>query len=960
MSGPLERLRAGLAERYDVERQIGEGGMAIVFRAVDKKHGRPVALKVLRPELAATMGTERFVREIELSAKLQHPHIVPLFDSGAVDGMVYYVMPFVEGESLRDRLLRDKALPYDQALPLIREVASALAYAHDHGIIHRDIKPENIMLSGGHAMVADFGIARAVSAAQEGHALTGMGFAVGTPAYMSPEQATASEVDARSDQYSLGCVLYEAVTGGPPFAGPTVQAVLKQSLTGARPKLSKVSRTAPASADPVVAKALASDPAKRFPSVAAFSAALVETATPASKIQKQIRILLFLVGFFAAAWVTQLTSRYLRNRPVSAGAGTAVAVLPFTASGAAIEVLGEGMVDLLSTNLNAVGGGLRAVEPRQVMARWRKGAGAGDVAAAMALAGDLGADAVVLGSLVGTGGRVRISATVHGRGGSELARAQVEGAQDSVLGLVDQLSGDLIRGLWRSKEPVPSLRVSGLVTGSFEAMGAYLDGERHYRRSQWDSAEAAFARAVEKDSTFSLAHYRLGASIGWQGGYGSPRARRASEAARRFAIRLPARERSIVTAYDLFNRGNVAAADSMRGYVATYPDDVDGWFLLGESLYHNQSINGLDPASIRVPFDRVLALDSTLSPAAIHPAELSLVDRDSILLQRYVALLRRGGSATQAAAFDAGSSLVWKGQLDSATATRIVRWPGAFRAALTGAIRSPAITGDSLIRLLSVVTATVPVPGASGAPSAEMMFARAWVLGGLGRYDDAAPVIDSIRRTAPFMAANATLLPVLLGGSMPAGFGASEVAALQRAPRTDPTVVRRQVVLAISLGDLVLAGRLIDSMLGLDSATVGSQARNLLLADRGRLLIERGDTTAGVEALRAGIRGGGGTNPFLTIVNRLALARALAHRPATRAEGLSMLEWMFVSDYGMVAYVELALGRALEAAGDKPGAVRHYSRLLRLWDRPSPGAEGLANEARVAVRRLTGEGQPLQ
>ncbi len=188
------RLTAALSDRYTIDGLAGQGGMATVFRATDLKHRRPVAIKVLRPELSAAIGGERFLQEIELSARLQHPHIVPLYDSGDAGGILYYVMPFIEGESLRDRLTREGKLPFELAVTLIREVASALSYAHERGIVHRDIKPENIMLSGGHAVVADFGIARALTAAQEGAGqLTGVGLAIGTPAYMSPEQATASD-----------------------------------------------------------------------------------------------------------------------------------------------------------------------------------------------------------------------------------------------------------------------------------------------------------------------------------------------------------------------------------------------------------------------------------------------------------------------------------------------------------------------------------------------------------------------------------------------------------------------------------------------------------------------------------------------------------------------------------------------------------------------------------------------
>jgi len=233
----LETLRDALVEHYAVERELGRGGMATVFLAEDLKHHRPVAIKLLHQELAAALGADRFLREIEIAARLQHPHILPLYDSGRAGGFLYYVMPYVEGESLRDRLQREKQLSLEDALKVTAEVASALAYAHSHGVVHRDIKPENIMLSGGSAVVADFGIARAISAAGEGQHLTQTGTVIGTPAYMSPEQATGSdEIDGRSDQYSLACVTYEMLVGEPPFTGPTPQAVMaRHSLDAVSP-----------------------------------------------------------------------------------------------------------------------------------------------------------------------------------------------------------------------------------------------------------------------------------------------------------------------------------------------------------------------------------------------------------------------------------------------------------------------------------------------------------------------------------------------------------------------------------------------------------------------------------------------------------------------------------------------------------------------------------------------------
>ncbi len=268
----VTRVRKALANRYRVERVLGEGGMATVYLAEDLKHRRMVAVKVMRKDLAATVGAERFLREIDIAAQLSHPHILPVHDSGEEDGVLYYVMPLVEGESLRERLHRETQLPAEEAIRLAREVAEALAYAHGRGIIHRDVKPGNILLSTGHALVSDFGIARAV---ESGEALTGTGIAVGTPQYMSPEQATgAREVDVRADVYAVGGVLYEMLAGEAPFTGPTPQAILARSLTEeARPL--RLSRGGlPVSVERVVAKAMAKNPADRYQTAGALIQAL--------------------------------------------------------------------------------------------------------------------------------------------------------------------------------------------------------------------------------------------------------------------------------------------------------------------------------------------------------------------------------------------------------------------------------------------------------------------------------------------------------------------------------------------------------------------------------------------------------------------------------------------------------------------------------------------------------------
>ncbi|MGH7583059.1 MAG: protein kinase domain-containing protein [Gemmatimonadales bacterium] len=324
----VDTLRASLADRYTIERELGAGGMATVYLAHDIKHDRRVAIKVLRPELAAVIGADRFLAEIKTTANLQHPHILALFDSGQIDGTVFYVMPFVDGESLRDRLTREKQLPIDDALRIAAETADALQYAHQHGVIHRDIKPENILLHGGHALVADFGIALAASKTG-GTRMTETGMSLGTPQYMSPEQAMGErDLDARTDVYALGCVTYEMLSGEPPFSGPTAQAIVAKVMTekpasiiARRPRVAE-------SVEDAVLTALEKLPADRFASAAEFAAAIAnrtgktpsvhgEAARSASHSSWRwlaMGIIVGVAGFFSV-------SRLVGHHP-SAGPGT--------------------------------------------------------------------------------------------------------------------------------------------------------------------------------------------------------------------------------------------------------------------------------------------------------------------------------------------------------------------------------------------------------------------------------------------------------------------------------------------------------------------------------------------------------------------------------------------------------------------------------------------------------------
>jgi len=323
MTDVLDHLKTALSDRYTIEREIGSGGMATVYHAQDLKHERQVAVKVLRPELAAALGPERFLQEIKIAANLHHPHILPLYDSGEADGFLYYVMPYVEGESLRDRLEREKQLAIDDALQVAREVADALSYAHAHGVIHRDIKPENILLESGHAVVADFGIARAVDAAG-GERLTETGLAIGTPTYMSPEQAGGEkDLDGRSDLYSLGCVLHEMLAGQPPFTGPTVESLVHQHLSAEPPNVTVIRPSVPGWIAAALERSLAKTPADRFNPVAQFGEAIsprMSVAGDTQPVTESGRRRWLVPGVLAAALLVVIAvvlTRMVASGPIS-------------------------------------------------------------------------------------------------------------------------------------------------------------------------------------------------------------------------------------------------------------------------------------------------------------------------------------------------------------------------------------------------------------------------------------------------------------------------------------------------------------------------------------------------------------------------------------------------------------------------------------------------------------------
>jgi len=518
----LTRLRGALADRYLLERELGQGGMATVYLAQDLKHDRKVAVKVLRPELAATLGPERFLREIDVAAHLQHPHILPLYDSGRLDdesGIFYYVMPYVDGESLRARIDREKQLPVEDAIRLALEVADALGAAHSHGVIHRDIKPENILLEGEHAVVADFGIARAVSAAG-GERLTGTGMALGTPQYMSPEQGAAgSEVDGRSDLYSLGCVLYEMLTGTPPFTGATAQMVLARHSVDPVPRVRTVRSSVPEAVEHVVLRALAKVPADRYATARQFAGALARAATATEAAQPQRprrwRRLVALLAIAAAAavavwWTTGGSgSRQAGFDPAGGGpAPRRVAILSFAnlSPDTADAYLARGVSEEIASRLGdypALRVGSRSSVERLERA---------DTTDVLAEARTLGFGHLVEGSLRRAGQRVRVSVRLvdAGDGMRRWSRSYDRAATD-LLALQDEIALEVARAVVGHLLPdtIPRRAGPGPNPAAHDQLlrGNYYMAQRNPRGLA--RAIAAYAEATRLDPDFAGAFAKL-------------------------------------------------------------------------------------------------------------------------------------------------------------------------------------------------------------------------------------------------------------------------------------------------------------------------------------------------------------------------------------------------------------------------------------------------------------------
>jgi tetratricopeptide (TPR) repeat protein len=741
------------------------------------------------------------------------------------------------------------------------------------------------------------------------------------------------------------------LTGEPPFAGPSAQTIIAKSLTAPRPHVGRTRAGVSPSLDQVVHRALALEPSERYPDMAAMRSALQATGVPA---ELGVRRRILLAGGLAAVGIG--AGLWLVNRsPVTrvAPAAEVLAVLPFHTSGPGVEFLGEGMVDLLATNLRGVGG-IYTVDPRAVLGKWKGGGrGSNDITHALSVGRSLDAGSVVIGSAVSTGGRVRLAADLYSTAGQRLGRAQVDASADSVLGAVDRLSLALLRDVWRSKEPIPNLRLASLTTDSIDALRSYLEGERLYRRLDWDAALSAYNRAVETDSTFALAHLRRAQVFGWTGGYGNRESDAAVAAGLRFAKRLPLRDRRLLLGYQLFDQGKPASIDSLRAFVAEYPDDVEGWYLLGETMFHSRSFRPFEPDSISAVFDSVLRKDSTLFPALIHPMELGLTYADSTRFHRYFPAFARTAPPDKAGALRTAASLIWGPpptlkEIGTALGEQ-ASW--VIHAASASYYQDDA-TSDSVAKVFDRVQRSAP---SSPQFLGRALGGRAHVLAGLGRWREAQLAIDSLSRIVPEVARGIKAWAIVLGlapGSFD-GFLDSAVAAFP--PGAEAEYAR--AMLQLLRGQVAEGrGRITRALVSRELAKAPPEIPGLLVAADGWGMVLQGDSAAGIARLRSGIDqaaapGAAEESAFL----RFQLALALAARTETRQEAIRWLRYGFDLQPMYLPLTYLALGRTYEAAGQRDSAAVAYSRFLKFWNRADPELQGRVREAREALQELTRE-----
>ena len=655
MASPPSLTSGVFAGRYAIEKEIGRGASAVVYLARDTERGRSVAIKILRPEFAESLGADRFLREIRVTQGLQHPHILQVLDSGQAEGRLYFTLPYMEGGSLRDLLKREVQLPIEDAIDIARTVAEALDHAHRAGLIHRDVKPENILFTSGQACLADFGIARAIERAT-GDSTTSTGMVRGTPAYMSPEQASGSQnYDGRSDVYSLGCVLYEMISGMPAFDGPTPNAVIAQRFTHTPRDIDAYRPSTPEPIKAVIRKALALLPADRFKTAGEFAEALrkaeLHTDSGLSRVRPRwSRRSIPVASAAAFAFAVALYASWDRIRDVFGSDDSRldqdrVAIAPFNVLEPADSLWRDGLVDVLSRNLDGAGP-LRSVPPTSVFKGWQ---GRADIPASTALGRRTGAGLVIFGHLMRAGrDTIRVTASLMDLRRGKTFEIEVRDDATRMDRITDSLTVRALRELAETR-PIAAVPRATFGTRSLTALKVFLQGEQWYRANKLPEARDAYERSIQLDSTFAMAYRRMRGVLRALGPASESDsisfwyARRAGDLNRGLSLRdsLLIVADSLMTTIPRGGFFDSATVSRLRRRLSTideavrrYPDDPESWFELGEARYHWGERLGITQEATLQAFDRCIVLDPHFGPAYYHAIELTEVLRDAAAAER--------------------------------------------------------------------------------------------------------------------------------------------------------------------------------------------------------------------------------------------------------------------------------------------------------------------------------------
>ncbi len=983
MSDILKRLKSALASRYTIERELGAGGMATVYLAQDLKHDRNVAIKLLRPDLGEVIGADRFLREIEIAARLQHPHIVPLYDSGNADGLLYYVMPYVEGDSLRDRLDREGELPIPDTVKILRDVADALADAHVQGIVHRDVKPDNVMFRGEHAVVTDFGVGKAVSDAADTTRLTTAGIALGTPMYMAPEQATADpNADHRVDIYALGVIGYEMLAGELPFSGGSAQAVLAAHVTETPEPIAVRRAATPEALASLVMRCLEKEPLDRWQSAAEVRSALDAIHTQGSVEPRQVagppkrRTPMIVGAVVLMTIVIALGFTFLRSNEAIPSAAARTMVAPFapTTPDSALGKLGRNLVVTLSTNLDGVGG-ITVIDPLTVLGLTKDGS-APSLDEAATLASRLEVLSFIHGTVIGSGTNVRLDAGMYSvEDRSPLVRVAVSGPMDDLGALTDSLTWAILRHLWRGSAAAPTPSIEAVTTSSMDALRAFLDGEELTSRHAWLEAAEAYARAIAADSTFWLAYWRHARARDWffvpvdsviRAGY------------REHRFELPERERLLIDAQMARSfRERLAVLEQAVG---RFPGYWPAWMEYGDRLSHWGGFMGYAPNARDAALRRVIDLNPTFAPAWNHLAAnnnewnpqladsawrrahalgssgfgdvMDLPEANPLIAQWFAELLRDGSpSDSLVAAILAASAERLGFGIDVQFVRAILkRNLGGLPAATRIAARFPnephhidlaaqlyaqrGAWDSALVRLRALAVASPadsnPMHRASGVYTT--VAALAW-LGAIDTQDT-----RWFRTQAVSAATRALDSAQIVWADAVVSVANEDAPALERVRARVPRLTSE------------MAPDIERSLAAFASGMAGdpSSAADSLAA----LEWERAATDRRWEA----------TLPMMTIVNRLAASRWLAAQ-GEAAEALRLSHWVetwtFTNEDNARGYVHplarLEQGRIAEQLGQRDAARFYYQAFLNRHDMPQPRNRHLIEEAETAVARLVAE-----